>query len=111
MQLNLPLLAVPASAHGGSLPATYSALRADRPHVVVETLKKAEDGNDLILRVYEAHGARGRVNLPIDLPLAKAFECNGLEEELAPADWSDGALHFDMRPWQLRSFRLRRKRR
>jgi len=111
LQLNVPLLAVPTSAHAGPLPATYSALCADRPHVVVDTLKKAEDGDDLILRVYEAHGARGRLNLSIDLPLAKAFECNGLEEDLAPADWSDGALHFDMRPWQLRSFRLRRKRR
>ena len=74
---------------------------------MVDALKQAEDGGDLVLRVYEAHGGRGPVELAIDLPIASVVECNGLEEETGPAQWRDGVLRFEVTPWQIRSFRLR----
>lgn len=72
----------------------------------METLKKAEDGDDLIRRVYEAHGARGPVKLDISPPVASVVECNGMEEEIRPAGWRDGVLRSEVRAWQIRSFRL-----
>ena len=57
-ELNVPLLARAAEPHAGVL-KIGSALSCNRPNVVLDTLKKAEDGDELILRLYEAHGARG----------------------------------------------------
>jgi alpha-mannosidase len=108
LELNVPLLAVAAEAHPGDAPAEASAITCDRPNVIVETLKKAEDGDDLVLRLYEAHGARGPVALRIALPVTSVVECNGMEEEIGPADHAEGVLRLDIRPWQIRTFRLRR---
>jgi alpha-mannosidase len=108
LELNVPLLAFAAEAHPGEAPAEASAITCDRPNVIVETLKKAEDGDDLILRLYEAHGARGPVTLRIALPVKSAAECNGMEEEIGPADFAEGMLRFGVRPWEIRTFRLRR---
>ena len=107
LELNVPLLAAPAGKHPGTLPLRQSAVCAAQAQVVVEALKRAEDGDDLVLRVYEAHGGRGPVELAIDLPMASVVECNGMEEEIGPAEWRDGVLRFDVTPWQIRSFRLR----
>jgi len=42
-ELNLPLLARFASSHEGNRPQSSSRVSADVPHVVVETVKRAED--------------------------------------------------------------------
>ncbi|MFQ9762258.1 MAG: glycosyl hydrolase-related protein [Gemmiger formicilis] len=42
-----------AAQPAGTLPAAYSQFRVDAPNVVLETVKKAEDGSSLILRLYE----------------------------------------------------------
>jgi alpha-mannosidase len=108
LELNVPLLAVPAASHPGPMPAQGSLAVCDRPNVVVETLKKSEDGDDLILRLYESQGARGPVSVSISLPVQSVVECNGMEEEIGAADWQDGVLRLEIKPWQIRSFRLRR---
>jgi len=107
LDLNVPLLALSTDAHDGGLLPAGSALATDCTHVVVDTLKQAEDGDGLILRLYEAHGGRGPVSVDMTLPVVSAVECNGLEDEIGPADFRHGRLHMTVRPWQLRSFRLR----
>jgi len=106
LELNVPLLAAAAPSHAGPLPATWSAVSCNRESVIVETLKQAEDGADLILRVYEAHGSRGPVEIAIRLPVESVAECSGMEEEVGPAEWRDGVLRFEIAPWQIRSFKL-----
>ncbi|UCC67556.1 MAG: hypothetical protein JSV79_10585, partial [Armatimonadota bacterium] len=75
----------------------------------LDTLKKAEDGGDLILRLYEAHGRRGKVAVRVGLPVAEVSECNGMEVDIGPADFHEGVIRFEIRPWQVRAFRLRRR--
>ncbi|MDN4524082.1 alpha-mannosidase [Fictibacillus fluitans] len=41
--------------HQGRLPATHSFLSVDAPNVIVTALKKSEDGEGIVLRLYEAH--------------------------------------------------------
>ncbi|UCC68403.1 MAG: alpha-mannosidase, partial [Armatimonadota bacterium] len=108
LELNAPLLAVAVQSSGGSLPPIGSALAVDRSHVVLDTLKKAEDGGDLILRLYEAHGRRGKVALRVGLPVAEVSECNGMEVDIGPADFHESVIRFEIKPWQVRAFRLRR---
>jgi len=72
----------------------------------VETLKPAEDGKGFILRVYEPHGARGRVSIQCDLPVSKVIVCNAAEENAAAVRVKNGRFHFSVRPFQIRTFRL-----
>jgi len=54
---NEPLTFVREFAHGGALPKCHSFLAVEPPDaVVVSALKRAEAGDDWILRLYEPHG-------------------------------------------------------
>ncbi len=69
--LNVPLVVGEIKSGAGSLPATHSFFQVDRPNVIIEAIKLAEDGGAIIVRLYEAAGARGPRLLQDDPPRAK----------------------------------------
>lgn len=73
----------------------------DSPHVVIDTVKKAEDSGRLIVRLYECHGARGKARLATSLPLAGATLTNLLEEPLEPLPVRDGEVELAFKPFQI----------
>ncbi|KAG0163421.1 Glycoside hydrolase, 38 vacuolar alpha mannosidase [Apophysomyces sp. BC1015] len=52
------------------------------PNVVLDTVKKAEDSSDVIVRLYEAYGGRANARLVSSLPIKSIYRCNILEDEL-----------------------------
>jgi alpha-mannosidase len=55
-EYNYPLTAVVTTAHAGALPAEHSFASVEPENVVLTAVKKAEDANGLIFRVYEWAG-------------------------------------------------------
>lgn len=105
-QLNEPLVARWESPHPGCLPPELSMVKVNRDHVFVEALKMGEDGDDLIVRVYEGHNQRGKVTLTFPFQVETAWETNLLEkpEEERPPEGRD--LTFFIKPYQVRTFRI-----
>ncbi len=106
-ELNLPLDGILAKSHEGELGTARSFASVDQPNVIIDTLKKSEDGDDLIVRVYEAHGARCPVKLAFDRPIASAVECNLLEVGDGPIEFKGSEIRFSIKPFELRTFRVR----
>lgn len=104
-RLNYPLFVQPVGA-GGSLPAEFSLVTCDAPSAQIDTIKRAEDSADLIVRVYEAHGGRTSAALRFAAPIASAEEVNLLEEPLGEVEFAGDTLHFALTPYQIRSFRV-----
>jgi alpha-mannosidase len=52
-EFNEPLLAKAEPSHAGQLPTSYSVLDVAPSNVIVESVKKAEDTNEYIVRLYE----------------------------------------------------------
>jgi len=76
-------------------------------HVVVETVKPAEDGDGLIVRLYEAHNQRGRGTLTFATSILSAQECNLLEEPINNVSYQGNTLPFQVRPFEIKTFRIR----
>ncbi len=76
--LNQPLLAAPAVG-GGPLPDTFSLACCGQPGIILETAKPAEDGEDLILRFYEAYDRRVRAEITLGIPFDSVTVCDLLE--------------------------------
>ncbi|THD45478.1 MAG: alpha-mannosidase [Bradyrhizobium sp.] len=97
--LNQPLL---VAAARGLAPATLAPLACEGVAAGLGALKRAEDGDGLILRLYEPGGARG----PIALSLPKGWREAGAVDllERASAPKAEGWLS----PFEVRSWRLRR---
>jgi alpha-mannosidase len=55
-------------------------IKVDNENIIIETIKNAEDGKGVIIRLYERYGNVERVNLRFNRPYSKIYECNLLEE-------------------------------
>jgi alpha-mannosidase len=64
-EYDYPLTAVVTTAHAGSLPAAHSFASIEPENVVLTAVKKAEDANGLIFRVYEWAGKTGTVKFHV----------------------------------------------
>ena len=73
----------------------------DAPGVLVDTVKRAEDGDELIVRLYEAHGGRGTARLRVGVPFTEAWFTNLLEDRLAPAQVVGDEVVIAFRPFEI----------
>ncbi|MDB5075604.1 MAG: alpha-mannosidase, partial [Chloroflexi bacterium] len=105
---NMPVHTRLVSKNEGLLPAGASLVTSDSLHAVVDTVKPAEDGNGLIVRVYDCANRRGLVTLTFAHPIASAVPVTILEEPDPNAALTTGqdTLKFELLPFQVRSFRI-----
>lgn len=101
-KLNQPVHVV----RGGSVGMVGSLLRTDCPHAVVDTVKQAEDGNGVIVRIYENENTRARVCLTVSGLLRGVEECDLLEQPQNTLPHHDSEFSFVLRPYEIKTFRL-----
>ena len=105
---NLPERTIPDAAETAVAPL----IAIDRPGVVVEAVKLAQDGSgDVVVRLSEALGERTHARLEAGFVLADVVETDLLEREVeatAVSGTTDGVVELDLRPFQLVTLRLKR---
>ncbi len=81
-EYNYPLSASVTTAHPGSLPAAHSFVSVSPENVVLTAVKKAEDSNALIFRVYEWAGKAATVqfHLPVGATAATVTNMQEIPE-------------------------------
>jgi alpha-mannosidase len=75
-------------------------------NVVIETVKKAEDDNGIVVRMYEAHGCRGRRTFKTTLPVRRVVETNLMEKVEKRLTVKQGRVSLDFKPFQIRTIKL-----
>jgi alpha-mannosidase len=83
-----------------------SLVACDAPNVVLETVKRAEDGDGVIVRLYETQRRRGAITLTTAFPLQAAARTNLLEEEKFALPVTDNTVRYDIRPYEIVTLRL-----
>ena len=79
-RLNQPLLAFQAPAHEGPLGKRFSMVRLSADQVAISALKKAEDGDEIVVRLFERHGRPAPdVKLSFAAPVLAVREVSGIE--------------------------------
>jgi alpha-mannosidase len=107
-RLNQPIAVFRASKHAGALGRSFSLLSVSEPAVAVSALKKAEDSDELIVRVRELTGRAQRgVKLSAAAPITAAREVDGQERPIGPARVVAGALELDIGGYELRAYALK----
>jgi alpha-mannosidase len=102
-RFNAPMRLCPTGADLGET----SWFTVEPAGVVIDTVKQAEDSDDLIVRLYEAGGTRTRARLRSCLPVQSVTRCNLLEEEEGRLAWRTGGVSFDLSPFQVVTLKLR----
>ncbi len=86
--------------------AASAFVSVDQANVIIETIKQAEDGEGLILRVYECRRKRCDFRLTTAFPLASVWRTNLLEENQKELPCTDNALSIPIKPYQILTLRL-----
>jgi alpha-mannosidase len=79
--LNNPLRAYGSHSGSNALPQRYSLVEHNHRNIMIECVKKAEDGLDTIIRLYEFENRRTDVHLHLHQKAARIWLCNLLEEQ------------------------------
>ncbi|HEX2905771.1 MAG TPA: glycoside hydrolase family 38 C-terminal domain-containing protein [Phototrophicaceae bacterium] len=104
--LNVPLLLRRIQGHPSGAGDVRSLIAVDAPNVIIETVKLAEDGNGLIVRLYENERNRGKITLTAGFAIAEAYHCNLLEENEQALAVQDNQLQLEISPYQIITLRL-----
>jgi alpha-mannosidase len=99
-EFNQPWISVQGSGEEKSFVSVSS------PHLVIDTVKKSEVGNALIVRLYETHGARGKATLKVPTGFKKASLVNLMEEQAKPVSLSSDVLTFKFRAFEVITVKL-----
>ncbi|HVU78089.1 MAG TPA: glycoside hydrolase family 38 C-terminal domain-containing protein [Gaiellaceae bacterium] len=82
-------------------PVGGSFASVDTPDLVLDTIKRADSGEGLVLRLYEAHGGRGTARVRLREPFGQARLANALEEPFAAVEVEGDELVLPFRPHQV----------
>ena len=115
LDYNLPVYAAePLSTSlmkkGANLPAEQQLLSIDKPNVLLSTIKKAEDSNELIVRVCEmtGHETPIRMKLPRNVAGARRvtlleYPMNGVDKPLC----KEGGVEVTLKPHEIVTLALK----
>ncbi len=107
-RLNDPLIGFETSKHVGTLGRRFSLLKVSNPRIRVMAVKKAEQSDELILRMVELDGKpQPDVRVSFAAPITAAREVNGQEQPVGPATVTGGALVTSFTAYQPRTFAVR----
>lgn len=103
-EMNRPVVAhVTPRVGNAGLAALFSV---DQPNVIIDTLKRAEDGRGLILRLYEAGCRSGTVRLSLQMPVRCVVLTNVLEEDQEEVTVEQSTAELAFRPFELKTLRI-----
>lgn len=95
-KLNQPLL-VEEGTSGGE----FSFASVDSSNVILETIKKAEDKDGIVLRMYESENSYTKAKLTVHTSFEKAYICNLLEETEEEASVSGNEITVVLKPYEV----------
>jgi alpha-mannosidase len=104
-ELNHPLLARQTTPHAGR-PAITPPLLADHDGIVIETIKPAQDGQGVIVRLYETLGCRGPRRFQLHPSIGRVLETDLLERNETTLPMDGHTLQLHLGPFQIRTLRL-----
>ncbi|RCW62482.1 alpha-mannosidase [Halanaerobium sp. ST460_2HS_T2] len=105
-KLNQPLFNRVLEKQEGKLEDNYSFIELRDENVILEVVKKAEDSNDIIIRVYEAYNRRTNTSIKVNRDLSKVCECDLHESEIEELEINENEFEFTIKPYEIKTFKL-----
>lgn len=96
----------PASQDTGECMHLRSLIAVEQPNIVIETVKRAEDGNGFIVRLYESQRRRGPVTLHSSFALKAAWQTNLLEQNEQQLTVNGQRVTLAVHPYEIVTLRL-----
>lgn len=107
-ELNQPLIAEKIGKTEGDIPDKFSLISCDNDDIIIETVKKAEDSNDMVIRMYESKNMRTRASLTFGVDFKNAYICDMLENEIEEIAAKGRTVTLDLCNFEIVTIKVKR---
>ncbi|MDE0591481.1 glycosyl hydrolase-related protein [Halocynthiibacter sp. C4] len=98
----------PAAANRYISSSSFSFVEIDNPNICVETVKRAENGEGFILRLYETANRRGRARVAFGVDVLELQETDMIERPVdSPIALVDNTAALEFRPFEVKTLFMR----
>ena len=105
-EFNVPARVIKASGRRGKRAPLESLITSDCANVIIDTVKRAEDDKQVIIRMYEAGGIDCDAELGINIPCESIEEVNLMEEPVEVLAEATDSLKLSFKPFEIRTIKL-----
>jgi alpha-mannosidase len=104
---NQPLLTKPVPQQTGALPESYSLVSCSNENVMIETVKKAEDSDAVIVRLYEYFDCRTEAELTFGANVREVYLCDMLENEQQALTVADNRVKLSLSNFEIVTLKIK----
>lgn len=92
----------------GGIPGNHASfVKVDQPNIIIETVKKAEDGSGIIIRLYESENALTKAAITFDKnEIVSLEECNLIEETIEKIKTNKHSFQFAIKPYEIKTYKV-----
>ena len=105
-EFNNPLIVKECDDNEGDLPGEFSLLGAHG--AIIETVKKAEDSDDIIIRLYEPEGKRMKAKICFGFDFKEAYFTDICENEEKKAKVISGTIETELSPFEIVTLKIKK---
>lgn len=99
--LNQPFETAEIKANNGKMPDEFSLVSCDKANIIVETVKKAEADDGMIVRMYDAFNRRANANITVADRFNKAYLCDLMENVVEELDFDGNTVTVPVKPFEI----------
>ena len=91
-----------AEKSDGKLPDKFSFVKSDKENVIIETVKTAENSEDIIVRLYECCNRRTNATLQFGFEISEVSICDLMENEIETvANTTQNSVNIEIKPYEI----------
>jgi len=105
-ELNIPLVAIETKHHKGELPEEMSFFEIESDGVILDTIKKSEDGKGFILRLYQSKNKNEDISLKLFKKPSMIFETNLMEKNIKPLYFKGKSLTLKFSKYEIKTIKI-----
>ena len=104
--LNMPLTIKRVSSLQGTLSDTYSFVKSSEKNIIIETIKKSEDDDSIIIRLYETANQKACASVKFGFNVKQVFLCDMLENCIEEVNVNDNAISLNFSNYEIITLKL-----
>ena len=78
----------------------------DCENIIIDTIKKAEDGDQMIIRLYECHGEDAKAKVNINVPYENIEMVNLIEDSIDGKELNKETMHLTFKPFEVHTLKV-----
>jgi alpha-mannosidase len=105
-KINEPLKGVLIDERSGKFEENLSFFELDCDNIIIDSVKKCEESDDIIVTCYEHCNRRSKVVFKSYFNISRVWECDLTEKNITEYEHSDNKIEFDMKAFEIKVFKI-----